>query len=81
MHECVYCGALFWFNERCKNDNASGDAEIFSMCCLKGKTKLPLLQEPPPLLYNLFFNKGSIDSKKFHENIQQYNNMFSFTSM
>lgn len=51
------------------------------MCCLKGKIKLSFLQEPPPRLFNLFFNKKSSASKKFHENIRQYNNMFSFTSM
>ena len=72
---------MFWYNERCKNDNATNEARIFSLCCSKGKVLLPLLKPPPPLLYTLFFHKNVLASKKFHENIRQYNNMFSFTSI
>ena len=51
------------------------------MCCLQGKVELPILKPPPSMLYHLFFDKHSKRSKKFHANIRQYNNMFSFTSM
>ena len=80
-YECKFCGSLFWFNERCKSDNKKAVAEVFSLCCLKGKIKLPHMTAPPPVLYRLFFDKKLNDSKLFHENIRQYNNMFSFTSM
>lgn len=52
----------------------------FSMCCLKGKVKLPRLRKPPQLLSDLLENKHAM-SKKFIEQIRAYNMMFSFTSM
>lgn len=48
---------------------------------MKGKVKLPHFRPPPPNLRSLFFDKHLPISKRFHENIRQYNNMFSFTSM
>lgn len=45
-----------------------------------GKTRLPNVQSPPPLLNNLLLNKHPM-SKHFIENIRAYNLMFSFTSM
>ncbi|XP_057768875.1 uncharacterized protein LOC130988889 [Salvia miltiorrhiza] len=52
----------------------------FSLCCLKGRVVLPLLQNPPQLLSDLLENKHH-KSKKFIEDIRAYNMMFSFTSM
>lgn len=52
----------------------------FSLCCLKGKVQLPLLEKPPELLFNL---STGIDNRSnhFNENIRAYNSMFSFTSL
>lgn len=81
VHTCKFCGALFCFGERAKKDSKKRTANVFSMCCLQGKVELPLLRSPPPALKKLFFDKSSNQSKNFHANIRQYNNMFSFTSM
>lgn len=70
-----------WFNERVKSANKTKQATIFSICCLKGKVVLPALATLPPLLHHLYFNKETEASLNFRENIRQYNNMFSFTSM
>ena len=78
---CEFCGAQFWQNERIKKDTKKRATFIFSMCCLHGKVQLPLFKPPPPSLFSLFFEKHTSSSKKFHSNIRQYNNMFSFTSM
>ena len=80
-HSCKFCGALFWQNERIKKDSKKRATLMFSMCCLHGKVQLPLFKPPPSFFYNLFFEKHTSTSKKFHANIRQYNNMFSFTSM
>lgn len=81
IHECTYCGALMWYAERVKKDDKKRNATTFSMCCLKGKVVLPACTPPPPALKELFTNKKSKQSKNFIENIRQYNNMYSFTSM
>lgn len=81
MYVCKFCGALFWYNERAKKDDKKRISNVSSMCCLQGKVELPNLRPPPKQLYHLFFNRQSRDSKKFHANIRQYNNMFAFTSM
>ena len=70
-----------WYNERVKKDRNQKVVNLFSTCCLKGKVELPCAMKPPPGLKSLFFQKKSLESKKFYENIRQYNNMFSFTSM
>lgn len=70
-----------WYGERVKKDDKKRNASTFSMCCLKGKVVLPASTPPPPVLKELFTNKISKRSKNFLENIRQYNNMFSFTSM
>ena len=52
----------------------------FGMCCFSGKIKLPKLENPPPELIE--FLTGINDaSKKFRENIRQYNNALAMTSI
>nr|GEU64366.1 hypothetical protein [Tanacetum cinerariifolium] len=52
----------------------------FSLCCGRGKVRLPVaLKDPPPLLRGLM-NEEHPKSKTFMENIRRYNSMFSFTS-
>ena len=70
-----------WLNERVNKENKEVTGHVFSMCCLQGKVILPQVNEPPPFLKSLYFNKETELSKQFHLDIRQYNKMFSFTSM
>lgn len=47
---------------------------------MRGKIKLPLLQEPPALLQDLLTKDDAI-SKHYQDNIRALNMMFSFTSL
>lgn len=78
-NECPICGALFWFNERISK-NRKARIPIFTMCCMRGKIKLPILNEPPEFLQGLLTNDDDI-SKHFRDNIRAFNMMFSFTSL
>ena len=64
---CSYCDAKKWSHEPP------------SLCCSKGKIKLPLLTDPPQPLKNLLLGSHP-DSKHFLRNIQHYNNAFMMTS-
>ena len=78
-NECPICGALFWYNERIGKKRKTKNP-IFTMCCMRGKIKLPLLKEPPPFLIDLLTKDDAI-SKHFRDNIRPLNMMFSFTSL
>ncbi|XP_058788369.1 uncharacterized protein LOC131662571 [Vicia villosa] len=77
--ECTYCHAHMWLHERSRKTK-KGHVPTFHRCCQGGKIVLPLLEEPPPLLQHLLYNKTSSDSKNYRNNIRTYNSMFSFTS-
>lgn len=47
----------------------------------KGKVQLPLLSKPPDYLLYLIFDRDSLESKCFQENIRAYNMVSSFTSL
>jgi len=81
MHfmECQYCKAQLWYEERAEKCNTSKEVQ-FSLCCQKGKVKLPLLKKPPDLLEALL-NGEDHRSKIFLQNTRIYNSMFSFTSI
>lgn len=81
IYECYFCQSLMWFKERIKRDNSESSLNTFSLCCLQGKVVLPSFKHPPSDLKDLFFNPQNPNFKKFHTNIRQYINMFSFTSM
>lgn len=68
-----------WYNERLKKD-VNEYIPKFGMCCLQGKVKLPILEEPPTLLRSLLDGTHP-KSRHFLTNIRCYNMMFSFTSM
>lgn len=77
--KCPKCQALFWYNERVsKSRHAS--IPVFTMCCMRGKIKLPLLQEPPVFLQDLLTKDDAI-SRHYQQNIRPLNMMFSFTSL
>ncbi|KAK9756878.1 hypothetical protein RND81_01G126800 [Saponaria officinalis] len=78
-YTCEYCGSMMWYDERVRKNRNTPNPK-FSICCMKGKLKLPFLQDPPTTLSNLM-HKKDVNSKHFIENIRAYNMMFSFTSM
>ena len=77
--QCVFCGALHWAAE-CISDSANHGKKIYSLCCKKGKIKLPMLKQTPLFLDTLLTPNGNPFSLKFKENIRLYNFMFAFTS-
>ncbi|KAK9666387.1 hypothetical protein RND81_14G181400 [Saponaria officinalis] len=70
---------MMWYDERVRKNRNTHNPK-FSICCMKGKVKLPFLQDPPTTLSNLM-HKKDVNNKHFIENIRAYNMMFSFTSM
>ena len=71
---------MLWLNES-KRGSTNGNNDGYSICCMRGKVKLPVaLKSSPPLLKRLF-TKEHPKSNTFLENIRRYNSMFAFTSM
>ncbi|GJZ73835.1 uncharacterized protein Tco_0637981 [Tanacetum coccineum] len=78
---CQKCGAMLWLAESQRGATVAGKNDTFSLCCGKGKVKLPVgLKDPPPLLRKLM-NGEHRSSSSFLANIRRYNSMFAFTSM
>ncbi|XP_061341343.1 uncharacterized protein LOC133287696, partial [Gastrolobium bilobum] len=75
---CEKCGAHMWYEERNQKDRKPITPE-FSLCCVNGKVKLPLLKLPPDALLKLHDN-SNVKSRHFLRNIRAYNMIFSFTS-
>ena len=72
---------MLWFAEAKVGLSKVTANDSFSLCCGKGKIRLPVaLKEPPELLKGLF-NGENRKSKSFLDNIRRYNSMFAFTSM
>ncbi|PWZ07449.1 hypothetical protein Zm00014a_024898 [Zea mays] len=80
-HVCPYCHAVFWFQERVKNDSCSTQRKIvYNLCCKGGKVDLKPFQRPPSLLANLLRFDGGTRSRRFLRLIRSYNSLFAFTS-
>jgi hypothetical protein len=80
-HVCPYCHAVFWFQERVKNDSCSTQRKIvYNLCCRGGKVNLKPFERPPPLLVDLLRFDGGTHSRHFLRLIQSYNSLFAFTS-
>lgn len=75
---CPKCNAFHWIDERVSS--SSMHQPEFSLCCAKGKVSLPLFEDPPDPLRNLFESQSS-QGKEFHQNIVSYNRALAFTSM
>lgn len=75
---CLFCNALHWIGE--KLASSSNRNPKFGLCCDSGKVRLPLLQQPPPPLLQLFIEDSTI-AKRFRQDIWKYNRTFAFTSM
>ncbi|KAL3648627.1 hypothetical protein CASFOL_005030 [Castilleja foliolosa] len=78
IHECIFCRAEFWLDERCLN-KGSYTNPTYNGCCQGGIVDLPRLVEPPSFLSDLLHGNSS-RSKHFRENIRSCS-MFCFTSM
>ena len=52
--------------------------ETKDMCCLNGKTIIPLAQSPPEMIE--LFSAETPQGTHFRQNIRAYNHVFSFTS-
>ncbi|KAM7262134.1 hypothetical protein ACFE04_021211 [Oxalis oulophora] len=61
---CSDCNAKHWYEERVQKSKNTPHPEFYT-CCIKGRVKLPLLQEPPALLKSLLDYRGSRQSSKF----------------
>ena len=80
-HICPYCHAVFWFQERVKNDSFSTQRKIvYNLCCKGGKVNLKPFEYPPPLLADLLKFDGGTRSRRFLRLIRSYNSLFAFTS-
>ncbi|XP_010445013.1 PREDICTED: uncharacterized protein LOC104727621 [Camelina sativa] len=77
--KCSYCGAMMWYDERINKRRRSKKPK-FSLCCLQGTVKLPLLKEALELIRELL-SKDDALSRHFRENIRAYNMLFAFTSL
>jgi hypothetical protein len=79
-YHCRYCNAVFWYDERI--GALHGDRNVvYNNCCKGGKVYiLPFKPRPEPLASLACFDGGAA-SKKFIQNIRQYNCLFTFTSM
>ncbi|CAN7051370.1 unnamed protein product [Brassica rapa subsp. trilocularis] len=78
-YNCSHCGAIMWYGERL-NKRRNAKNPTFSLCCMQGQVKLPLLKEPPPVLKNLLQGDDP-RSRHFQRHIRPYNMVFSFTSL
>ena len=77
---CNHCGVVLWYEERSVKSKRPRIPK-FSLCCMEGKVKLPLLKKTPPFLNELLDPLGGQQSKTFRTLIRSYNTMFAMTSM
>ena len=49
---CLYCGSILWYEERTVKSKRPKNLK-FSLSCMEGKVKLPLLKKVPPLIDEL----------------------------
>ena len=81
-HECPYCGAVFWYQERVKSASAAATRKIvYNLCCRGGKINFKPYKKPPTSLADLLRFDGDARSKKFLRQIRSYNSLFAFTSL
>ncbi|KAK9749753.1 hypothetical protein RND81_02G147800 [Saponaria officinalis] len=78
--KCEFCDAILWKEESVGNV-PEGTKPQFSICCQKGKVRLPILQDPPDYLKQLLDPNGGRRSSEFRRLIRSYNMIYAFTSM
>lgn len=74
--QCPNCNALM-FNE--EKTGGTLQNPKFSLCCAKGKFKLPDIPPLPPMLLSLI-KQETENGRGFIERIRSYNSAFAFTS-
>ena len=72
---------MLWLAESKRGSNNAKDADAFSICCGRGKVKLPVAKNSPPTLLTSLLKGEHPKSDSFMENIRRYNSMFAFTWM
>lgn len=78
--KCLHCGGLHFRQER-----TGRDSSIFTLCCQKGKVRLPHLRNAP-YFQGLIENSQSenratrLRSKNYMDNIRQFNSAFAMVS-
>jgi hypothetical protein len=81
-HECPFCGAFFWFQERVKSASAVTQRRIvYNLCCKGGRIRLEPYKKPPEPLRTLLRFDGDARPKRFLLQIRYYNSLFAFTSL
>jgi hypothetical protein len=75
---CPNCRAMHWMAERLSA--SSNTNPKFGLCCLSGKIKLPLLDQLPDGIRQLYVNNDEL-GKKFRKDVRQYNNALAMTSV
>jgi len=71
--ECVFCGALFWVEER---TGGSAQRPQYSKCCSEGKVLIPCVRTPPEYMRML----QDPQKKELRTKLRSYNAAFAFTS-
>jgi len=71
--ECVFCGALFWVEER---TGGSARRPQYSKCCSEGKVLIPRVRTPSEYMRML----QDPQKKELHMKFHSYNAAFAFTS-
>ncbi|XP_056846795.1 uncharacterized protein LOC130497734 [Raphanus sativus] len=71
---CPSCKALLW-NAEAVGGGTNRSKKEFSLCCQKGRVRLPPVREPPSPLLEL------LESPKFRPHIRVANSLLAFTSM
>nr|VDD42958.1 unnamed protein product [Brassica oleracea] len=71
---CPSCRALLW-NAEATGVQTNRDAKQFSLCCQRGRVRLPPVREPPSPLLEL------LESPKFRPHMRVGNSLLAFTSM
>lgn len=79
-YKCGFCGAFFWYRERCVATSTKTDVR-YNLCCREGRVCLPALQPPPQLLKMLLSPNACPDSNHFRDLIRTYNSLLSMTSI
>ena len=77
---CKYCGAILWYEERTIKSKKPRNPK-FSLCCMEGKVKFPLLRKAPHPLNELLDPSGGQRLNKFRTLIRSYNALFAMMFM
>ncbi|XP_056843369.1 uncharacterized protein LOC130500247 [Raphanus sativus] len=74
LGSCPSCKAILW-NAEAIAGQTTRENKQYSLCCQRGRVRLPRVREPPPPLLAL------LESPKFRTHIRVANSLLAFTSM